>query len=518
MLKRLPQLFIFFLSFVTTTHASEGKVNTKDDGVTSKNAVAAIYHVDKDHPLASNLPTNDGSADKPWLTIQHGVNQLRPGDTLYVHESDEPYYEPYRAPGKDRGGITISTDGNPGSPITISGAPGERPVVDQRRALSSLNHLTGLPSTDTPLRLTGFYITANHVKISNFEVRQTSASGIATAVTERSTKYVTVEGNHIHHQYGQDNIAAIRFDHCDLCVARNNILHDTYNTHDYSKSNPYTNEPYQMHAGIMGYQMGSPLIVNNTMYNLDRGVFEKSPVEPGEVLDGQTLHAGTIHKNLFYNIVKGAYLLEVMGDPDRPSYDAEFSANIVDTARVGIEADLYETREQSKRFKIYNNTFYNVDWGIASIKGYHEIQIYNNLVVKSKTTNFYTVDPTHQNHSNTNQVSYFNNNFYSNDADTWELEIYSNNSQKFSSLASWKGAHSTESASGLIANPDLDSVRGSVLFLDPLRRNFQLKSDSGAKNMKKRDGSTGEIGAYGINGNVGADVVKSNPPTETIAQ
>jgi hypothetical protein len=516
MLKRLPNLFLILLSF--GAFASDAKIDeNKSQVLPGKSRAIATFHVDKDHPLANNL-TNTGAADSPWLTIQHGVNQLQPGDTLIVHESEEPYFEPYRANGRDRGGVTIMTDGTAENPITIKGADGERPVIDQRRALSQLDAATGGVSNDTPLRLTGIYVNANYINISNFEIRNTTASGIATSVTERETKYVTIENTHIHHQYGQDNIAAIRLDHCDLCVVRNNILHDTYNTHGYSTSNPYTDEPHQMHAGVMGYQMGSPLIENNTMYNLDRGVFEKSPVEPGEVLDGTPLDAGTIRKNLFYNIVKGAYLLEVMGSNDRPSYRAEFYGNIVDTARVGIEADLYETRAQSSDFKIYNNTFYNVDWGIASLKGYHDVQIYNNLVAKSQTTNFYTVDPSHNTYNNSNQISYFNNNFYASDADNWELEIYSNQSQKFGSFSSWQNAATAESGAGLTSDPDRDSLRGEANFIDPVRRNFQLATNSAARNAKLRDGATGEVGAYGIAGNVGAEVVKSNPPTGAVAQ
>ncbi len=72
------------------------------------------YYVDP----ARGDDTNNGSVENPWKTMQHGVQRLEPGDTLYL-----------------RGGIYSETvyltrSGTIESPITISAYPGELPVLD----------------------------------------------------------------------------------------------------------------------------------------------------------------------------------------------------------------------------------------------------------------------------------------------------------------------------------------------------------------------------------------------------
>lgn len=59
-----------------------------------------------------------GSRDQPWKTLQYAVNQLSPGQTLYVREGT--YYEH----------VTVSARGSAERPITIRSAPGELVIID----------------------------------------------------------------------------------------------------------------------------------------------------------------------------------------------------------------------------------------------------------------------------------------------------------------------------------------------------------------------------------------------------
>lgn len=61
---------------------------------------------------------NDGSRSKPWRTLQHSVEQLKPGDTLYVRAGT--YYER----------IYLTRSGTAESPIVVSAYPGELPIID----------------------------------------------------------------------------------------------------------------------------------------------------------------------------------------------------------------------------------------------------------------------------------------------------------------------------------------------------------------------------------------------------
>src|SRR5262245_31038779 len=71
------------------------------------------YHVD----AVKGDDGNDGSAAKPWKTMQHGVRRLKPGDTLYLrgvfHEK-----------------VHLTRSGTAEAPIVIAAYPGELAVLD----------------------------------------------------------------------------------------------------------------------------------------------------------------------------------------------------------------------------------------------------------------------------------------------------------------------------------------------------------------------------------------------------
>ena len=72
------------------------------------------YHVDP----ARGDDTNDGSAGKPWKTMQHGLGCLKPGDTLYL--CGGVYHET----------VYLTQSCTAESPIVIAAYPGELPVLD----------------------------------------------------------------------------------------------------------------------------------------------------------------------------------------------------------------------------------------------------------------------------------------------------------------------------------------------------------------------------------------------------
>ncbi len=61
---------------------------------------------------------NDGSQAKPWRTLQHAVNQLKPGDTLYLRAGN---YDEH---------VTMTASGTRDKPITLRSYPGELAVID----------------------------------------------------------------------------------------------------------------------------------------------------------------------------------------------------------------------------------------------------------------------------------------------------------------------------------------------------------------------------------------------------
>jgi len=464
---------------------------------------AATYFVDKDHGFANN--GNNGSESAPWLTIQHGVNQLLAGDTLYVKASANPYFEPYRARGNNMGGITIDVSGTASQRINIEGYPGERPVIDQQRAMSSLSASDGSFDSASKI-LSGFYLRrADYITIKNFEITQTSASGIMMNQFEEN-EAIIVEDNYIHHLYGRDNVGGVRLDNCNNCIVRNNLIHDTYDMRSVS-SNPYTNEPHGLHSGIHGYRPGNCIIEYNTIYNVAKGVYQKSP-------DPELLDANTVRFNLFYNNSDGAFFLGVQGAGSPQSYNAKFYGNIVYDSARGVEVLLYETDIQSSGVKIYNNTFYNISLSPVDIKGYHGIEFYNNIVALTKKFNFVTADPTGPPEGNTNKIDYLDNNIYFNHSNDWMLDRYGA-SQQFKSFPDWQNAFSSGNGIGLSSNPDVNSLVADPLFISVSTKDFRVQPGSPTKGFGryKKD-----IGPGGLTNSVGFYGKRAKPPTSIILQ
>ncbi len=72
------------------------------------------YYVDP----ARGDDTNDGSIKKPWKTMQHGIRQLKPGETLYLRGG--VYHE----------NVFLTQSGTAEAPIVITAYPNELPVLD----------------------------------------------------------------------------------------------------------------------------------------------------------------------------------------------------------------------------------------------------------------------------------------------------------------------------------------------------------------------------------------------------
>jgi len=82
--------------------------------MTSDLTKGPVLYVD----AAKGNDANDGSLDKPFKTLQHGVNQLQAGDTLYLREG--VYHET----------VYLTQSGTKESPIVIAAYPGELPILD----------------------------------------------------------------------------------------------------------------------------------------------------------------------------------------------------------------------------------------------------------------------------------------------------------------------------------------------------------------------------------------------------
>jgi len=120
------------------------------DGISGTNPVTETVRTRDDNPPSNgdsyyvatngNDTSGDGSEGSPWRTIQHGVNQLSAGDTLYV-----------KAGTYDEGGtLTISSSGVATNYITVRSYPGDDVTID------ASSHSTGIRISGSYIRFKGF--------------------------------------------------------------------------------------------------------------------------------------------------------------------------------------------------------------------------------------------------------------------------------------------------------------------------------------------------------------------------
>ncbi len=74
---------------------------------------ATTFYVDG----GSGSNSNPGTQAQPWRTVQYGIDQLAPGDTVFVNSGS--YFEK----------ITFNNSGTPGNPIVLTGPLGTKPTL-----------------------------------------------------------------------------------------------------------------------------------------------------------------------------------------------------------------------------------------------------------------------------------------------------------------------------------------------------------------------------------------------------
>lgn len=110
---------------------------------------AATYVVDQNHAAASNA--NPGTAEAPWLTIQHAADTLVAGDTVYI-----------RAGVYDESVVTTRSGNTTEGDIVFSAEPGETPVIDG----------TGVDANN------GVIVAHDHIKLLGLEIRSWGENAI----------------------------------------------------------------------------------------------------------------------------------------------------------------------------------------------------------------------------------------------------------------------------------------------------------------------------------------------------
>lgn len=137
---------------------------------------------------------NDGTIEKPWQTIQHGINQLKPGDTLLIRGGT--YYERLHIDGS-------KISGTEDAMITIKSYDGETAVVDGSQLPGFTAPYQLLLIVDASyLRIEGLTICNNHIAHRGWEG---TPEGIHVLATENGpgSRHIEIVNNLVHHIDGE---------------------------------------------------------------------------------------------------------------------------------------------------------------------------------------------------------------------------------------------------------------------------------------------------------------------------
>jgi hypothetical protein len=274
-----------------------------------------------------------GSAAAPWLTLQHAVDSIKPGDTILVQSGTYA-------------GCRIGNSGTAAAPCTLQAAPGAKVVINAPGAAN--RH-----SSD--LEVENFSSTVSNWIIDGFEVTNAPRYGIDVRVTDA----ITIRNCYVHnsaltgiffafsdHQLVTGNQSAFNGEHGiydsnsgDFGVFRGNSLHDNH-----SAGIHLNGDISQGGDGIIS----GVLIENNVIFN--------NGVGGGSGINCDGVQNSTIRNNLLYNNhASGISLYRI---------DAGGSAinNLVINNTIDMAADArwaLNVQDASTGNTVLNNVLYN---------------------------------------------------------------------------------------------------------------------------------------------------------------
>lgn len=374
-------------------HYIEVTMDTPTGSVRLRNPNMQVYFDDGGVNTSATTFTASDAA-----TLEATINAGGAGSLYYFRDTAGVYTYNNRASGRDWGGYTISVTSTATSRTMIANYPGESPVVDQNynETSDSLGQRTTV----------GFLIDgSDFLTIKGIEITETLFSGI---YTENSSEGNIVEDCYFHdianpadanaayngNLTRADNIGAIGLDNSTRSVMRYNTIEKIYDPRPGTGlTNPFDAVLYSLHSGIHGFSLIEPWIHNNTISQVEKGVFQKNPNQIGSEFGHR------VHDNKFSKIgassgtAASCFASQVAGSGQQGAQDNYFYNNLCDLSDAGCaNTDGWQviqfqsdTTTQSDNFWAFNNTIYDGRRAF-NIGDVTDVVLYSNVIDNLDTT------------------------------------------------------------------------------------------------------------------------------------
>ena len=269
--------------------------------LTTSTAFAATYVV-----APKGDDAGPGSPARPWLTLQHAVDSIAPGDTITVKAGSYA-------------GCRIGRSGEAGAPCVLQAAPG---------ATVQLNAPGAKNGHQSIVEVESYGATVSYWTIDGFEVANSPRYGIDL----RGTDHVTVQNCRVH----DSAVTGIVTSHSPYVILQDN---ETFGNHEHGI----------YHANSADY----PVIRRNRSHHNDGcGIHMNGDLSMGG--DGQISYAVVEQNEIWENGAKrGGSAINCDGVSD-----SIFANNLCyDNHASGISLYAGDAAQGSSRNLVYHNTF-----------------------------------------------------------------------------------------------------------------------------------------------------------------
>jgi len=128
--------------------------------------------------------SNPGTEEQPFQTLDRGVQDLRPGDTLYVKNGTYTSWGIYNSP----------SGTSWGSPVTIAAYPGHSRVIVPGLYLARSSYMVIDGFVLAGIKITwGYGGIADHIRIQNSEISQSGDDGIFVTEGSDGNEFINLQ-------------------------------------------------------------------------------------------------------------------------------------------------------------------------------------------------------------------------------------------------------------------------------------------------------------------------------------
>ena len=344
-------------------------------------------------PNGNDNDNDTGSESSPWKTIQHAVDEAKPGDTIFVKDEDENENEKVY---NEKVRFEEKNSGTSGNYVTLMNYLGDTPVIDGEGLSPEPDGTEGLISI----------LNASHIRVIGFEIRNfTTGGGGPTPVgiyVKGTCDDLIINNNKIHDIKNNSKCSQDDND-CEegahgigvFGTTPEGITNIIFDNNEVYECILQSSEAFVLNGNVSDFKMTNNYVHDNNNIGYDFIGFEEDGCK--ECGDNNRARKGLVQGNRAVNNRSDDNPWYANDDPSSGGFYVDggayitFEQNISTGNNLGFEFASEHKNKTTKNIKLRNNLIYlNTEGGISiggskSNNGNADsISIVNNTLYKNK--------------------------------------------------------------------------------------------------------------------------------------